>query len=170
MRGPCQLSTGEQFLRGPTTGLAEKVETRTLRAQRKLILGFPKDAESQRNARKFSWWFSGNETWNAYESSMWLPLRLKESAPNTGSFHQHPGSAIPFPTWVWVKMKPPGYGQQILVLGSIYQGKPFGHRLFDPLPSYRTDPQPRAQAVTSIRSRHAMCRAGALEGLQSGGF
>ena len=29
-----------------------------------------------------------------------------------------------FIIWVWMKMKPPGYGQ-VLVLGSIWQGKPF---------------------------------------------
>ena len=28
--------------------------------------------------------------------------------------------------WVWVKIKPPGIGPHILVLVSIYQGKPFG--------------------------------------------
>ena len=27
--------------------------------------------------------------------------------------------------WVWVKIKPPGYGPQVFVFGSIYQGKPF---------------------------------------------
>ena len=26
------------------------------------------------------------------------------------------------PTWVWVKLKPPGIGPQVSVLGSIYQG------------------------------------------------
>ena len=37
--------------------------------------------------------------------------------------------------WVWVKIKPPGYGPQVLVFGSIYQGKPFwGYPIFDPLP------------------------------------
>ena len=37
--------------------------------------------------------------------------------------------------WVWVNMKPPGYGPQVLVLGSINQGKPFwGYPIFDPQP------------------------------------
>ena len=34
--------------------------------------------------------------------------------------------------WVWVKIKPPGIGPQVLVFGSIYQGKPFGAPIFDP--------------------------------------
>ena len=29
-------------------------------------------------------------------------------------------------TWVWVKIKPPGIGPQVLVLGSIYQGSILG--------------------------------------------
>ena len=37
--------------------------------------------------------------------------------------------------WVWVKIKPPGYGPQILVHVSTYQGKPFwGYPIFDPQP------------------------------------
>ena len=35
---------------------------------------------------------------------------------------------------VWVKMKP-GIGPQILVFGSIYQGKPFWAPIFDPQPN-----------------------------------
>ena len=41
--------------------------------------------------------------------------------------------------WVWVKIKPPGIGPQELVLGSIYQGKPFGVTLlFEPQPNDRS--------------------------------
>ena len=36
--------------------------------------------------------------------------------------------------WVWVKIKPPGIGPQVLVLGSIYQGNPFWVPMFDPQP------------------------------------
>ena len=36
--------------------------------------------------------------------------------------------------WAWVKIKPPGYGPQVLVFGSIYQGKPFWVPVFDPQP------------------------------------
>ena len=36
--------------------------------------------------------------------------------------------------WLWVKIKPPGIGPQVLVLGSIYQGNPFWwYPVFDPL-------------------------------------
>ena len=39
------------------------------------------------------------------------------------------------PKWVWVKIQPPGYGPQVLVLVSIHQGKPFwGYPIFDPQP------------------------------------
>ena len=34
--------------------------------------------------------------------------------------------------WVWIKIKPPGIGPQVLVHGSIYQGKPFWAHIFDP--------------------------------------
>ena len=36
--------------------------------------------------------------------------------------------------WVWVNIKPPGYGPQILVHLSIYQGNPFWVPSFDPQP------------------------------------
>ena len=29
------------------------------------------------------------------------------------------------PIWAWVKIEPPGYGPQVLVHASIYQGNPF---------------------------------------------
>ena len=34
-------------------------------------------------------------------------------------------------TWLWVKIKPPGIGPQVLVLGSVWQGNPFGVHNFD---------------------------------------
>ena len=37
--------------------------------------------------------------------------------------------------WVWVKIQPPGYGPQVLVFGSIYQGKPCWVPIFDPQPN-----------------------------------
>ena len=47
------------------------------------------------------------------------------------SLFLHPGVC---PMWVWEKVNPPGYGPQGLVFGSIYQGKPFWVRIFDPWP------------------------------------
>ena len=42
--------------------------------------------------------------------------------------------------FVWVKIKPPGYGPQVLVMGSIYQGNPFwGYPIFDPQPLVPTE-------------------------------
>ena len=42
-----------------------------------------------------------------------------------------------FLIWVWVKVKPPGIGPQVLVHVSIYQGKPFwGYHIFDPQPCF----------------------------------
>ena len=41
---------------------------------------------------------------------------------------------IGFALWVWVKVKPAGYGPQTVVHVSIYQGKPFGVPIFDPQP------------------------------------
>ena len=35
---------------------------------------------------------------------------------------------------VWVKIRPPGIGPQVLVFGSIYQGNPFWVPIFDPQP------------------------------------
>ena len=34
------------------------------------------------------------------------------------------------PIWLWLKIKPPGIGPQVLLLVSIYQGKPFWGFLF----------------------------------------
>ena len=42
--------------------------------------------------------------------------------------------------WVWVKIKPPGNGPQVLVLGSIYQGNPFWGYPIEPQPNERTAP------------------------------
>ena len=36
--------------------------------------------------------------------------------------------------WVWVKIKPPGIGPQVLVHVSTYQGKPFWVHIFDSRP------------------------------------
>ena len=36
--------------------------------------------------------------------------------------------------WVWVRMTPPGIGPLVLVMGFIYQGKPFWVPIFDPQP------------------------------------
>ena len=36
--------------------------------------------------------------------------------------HGHIGLEGQVVKWVWVKIKPPGCGPQVLVLGSIYQG------------------------------------------------
>ena len=38
------------------------------------------------------------------------------------------------PKWVWVKIKAPGYGPQVLVHVATYQGKPFWVPIFDPQP------------------------------------
>ena len=43
--------------------------------------------------------------------------------------HLAPGGLIPI--WVWVKIRPPGIGPQVLVHVSTYQG-PFGVPIFDP--------------------------------------
>ena len=37
--------------------------------------------------------------------------------------------------WVWVKIKPPGIGPQVLVHVATFQGNPFWYRLFEPLPN-----------------------------------
>ena len=42
------------------------------------------------------------------------------------------------PTWVWVKIKPPGIGPQVLVLGSIYQAL-FWVQVFEPQPHEDTE-------------------------------
>ena len=36
--------------------------------------------------------------------------------------------------WVWVKIKAPGNGRQVVVYFSTYQGKPFWVHIFDPPP------------------------------------
>ena len=45
---------------------------------------------------------------------------------------------------VWVKSKPPGIGPQVLVLGFIYQGKPFCGTYFWPTAKFRLPPKFRA--------------------------
>ena len=45
------------------------------------------------------------------------------------------GTLIRTINWVWVKMKPPGIGPQVLVHVSTYQGKPFWAPVSDPQPN-----------------------------------
>ena len=51
--------------------------------------------------------------------------------PNTKALRFYLWPYIP---WVWVKMKAPGYGPPVLVMGSIYQGSMLGTHFFDPQP------------------------------------
>ena len=57
------------------------------------------------------------------------------------------------PIWVWVKIKPPGIGPQILVHVSIYQGKPFWVHIFDPQPFVQ--PHPHVQHNVNVQKTNA---------------
>ena len=56
--------------------------------------------------------------------------RDKHQKPISSSHQSESGTK-----WVWVKIKRAGYGRQILVHVSIYQGKPFWAPIFDPQPN-----------------------------------
>ena len=103
--------------------------------------------------------------WPSFEKQMGAMDHFSDGRVSSRSAQSCLSDVCLIVIWVWVTMKPPGIGPQVLVHVSIYQGHPFGVPIFDPQPSVY-HPAHLPESIARVAQNSKLARALSFLALQ----